>query len=67
MLRPTTYPILRRTAAIAVLLLMLCSVTGVHAQKPGWQPSNMTTTVEYDPNDNSYVKITKVGDMVVDR
>ncbi len=27
----------------------------------------MTTTVEYDPNDNSYVKITKVGDMVVDR
>ena len=30
-------------------------------------PSNMTTTVEYDPERHSYVKITKVGNIVINR
>lgn len=30
-------------------------------------PSNMTTTVEYDPDVHGYVKITKVGDVVISR
>ncbi len=30
-------------------------------------PPNMTTTVEYDPNTHSYVKITKIGSIVVSR
>ena len=29
--------------------------------------SDVTTTVEYDPQSNSYTKVTRVGDMVVDR
>lgn len=30
-------------------------------------PSNMTTTVEYDPSTHSYVRLTKVGSFVVSR
>lgn len=37
----------------------------MYAQTPDWKPSNMTTTVEYDAADNSYVRVTKVGDIVV--
>ena len=30
-------------------------------------PPNMTTTVEYDPNSHGYVKITKIGSIIVSR
>lgn len=30
-------------------------------------PSNITTTVEYDPNTHDYVKVTKVGNMILSR
>ncbi len=30
-------------------------------------PSNMTTTVEYDPESHGYVKITKVGNVIISR
>ena len=30
-------------------------------------PSNQTTTVEYDPNSNGYVRITRIGNIVINR
>lgn len=33
----------------------------------GYQPSGITTTVEYNPSTGDYVKVTRVGDMVIDR
>ena len=33
----------------------------------GYQPSAMTTTVEYNPETKDYVKVTKVGDVVLSR
>lgn len=49
------------------LLLFLFPCLSLKAQNPDWTPSNVTTTVEYDARDNSYVKITKVGDIIVNR
>lgn len=45
------------------LLLLLLVWQPMQAQ----QPSNLTTAVEYDAESNSYVKVTKVGDMVIGR
>ena len=33
----------------------------------GYTPSAMTTTVEYDAETGTYVKVTKLGDMVLSR
>lgn len=51
---------------MAALALLLMVVVGC----PAWaqQPDGgLTTTVEYDAQSGSYVKLTKVGDMVVNR
>ena len=45
----------------------MLSPTLSQAQDPNWKPSNMTVTVEYDATDNSYVKVTRVGDIVISR
>ena len=48
--------------------LMVCFVLGCNGVKAQeWLPSNMTVTVEYDATDHSYVKITKLGNMVLTR
>lgn len=50
--------------AMLMLLLMVCSVSSAWAQQPD---GGLTTTVEYDAQSGTYVKLTKVGDMVVNR
>src|SRR5574344_1038631 len=52
---------------IVMFVFLLCSFTALAQNNDNWKPSNMVTTIEYDAADNSYVKITKVGDMVVKR
>lgn len=54
-------------ARTLLVVLMLCLSFSLKAQTPGWKPSNMTTTVEYDAADHSYVKITKIGDMILSK
>ena len=50
-----------------VMMFFLLVLTPVLHAQDDWKPSNMTTTVEFDPKDNTYVKVTKVGDMVISR
>lgn len=59
----------RRWLPIIVLCLLtvVWCTASLHAQEPNWTPSNMTTTVEYDATDNSYVRITRVGDIIIKR
>lgn len=53
------------------LMVCACMLLGYQAKAQdnpnGWKPSNMTEEVEYDTKSNSYVKITKVGNMVISR
>lgn len=51
---------------VAMMLFLLTTGIAI-AQDDGWRPSNKTVVVEYDAKDNSYVKITKIGDMVISR
>lgn len=53
--------------AFVLLCFALLAPNLLLAQDPNWKPSNMTVTVEYDEKDNSYVKVTKVGDIVISR
>lgn len=54
---------LPRLMAAMVLLLLL----GVGAPVWAQTPNGLVTTVEYDAQSGSYVKLTKLGDMVVNR
>ena len=56
--------ILHRLLRLARPLLLLLLVA---AGQTAMAQSDVTTTVEYDPQSNSYTKITRVGDMVIDR
>lgn len=49
-------------AALALLLLV-----GVGSPLSAQTPNGLVTTVEYDAQSGSYVKLTKLGDMVVNR
>ena len=55
----------RLTRLLTALLLLLLVGMGneAHAQFPG----NVTTEVEYDQESGNYVKVSRVGDMVIDR
>src|SRR5574344_2440384 len=52
---------------IVMFVFRLWALTALAQNNDNWKPSNMVTTIEYDAPDNSHVKITKVGDMVVKR
>lgn len=52
----------RVVAALALFLLL-----GAGASAWAQVPNGPVTTVEYDPQSGSYVKLTKLGDMVVNR
>ncbi|MBR6843868.1 MAG: cell surface protein SprA [Bacteroidales bacterium] len=59
---------------LLMLLLLLGAVawgqsdsTGFIPMGSGYTPSGVTTTVEYDPNTRQYVRVRKVGDMVIGR
>ena len=54
--------LLHRLARTLILLLLL-----VAGGQTAMAQSDVTTTVEYDPQSNSYTKVTRVGDMVIDR
>lgn len=54
---------LPRIVAVMTLLLLGGLSFSAHAQSP----DGLTTTVEYDAQSGSYVKLTKLGDMVVNR
>lgn len=41
--------------------------TGFVPMGSGYTPGNITTTVEYNPETKDYVRVTKVGDMVIGR
>lgn len=64
-----------KTKYILTLLTLLLFRTVVWGQNDstyvpmgsGYTPSSITTTVEYDATTGDYVKITKVGDMVIGR
>lgn len=53
--------------SLVTMMLFLLTTGIAMAQDDGWRPSNKTVVVEYDAKDNSYVKITKIGDMVISR
>ena len=59
-----------------MLLIVLCLPAAVRGQSDsvgftpmgsGYTPSAITTTVEYNPDTKDYVKVTKVGDVVLSR
>lgn len=59
-----------RFVALVAILVVMGPV--VYAQQDGkegsaYTPSSVTTSFEYDSETNSYVKVTKLGDMVLNR
>lgn len=61
----------RRLAGLLVCVwLIIIAGASATAQNPfdnPWQPSNITTTIEYNPTDNTYTKVTKIGDLILSR